>query len=208
MVTVAVSYLSGTDSISVSGADYSLIGDNRIVCTPFEHSCGVTPDELEAELFPSGKSTGNVCFQVASGDENFVLIHEPFLSLGGERRFLSLDVQKPSSVGDLTMVVLPTPDPANMALPSGMTLDNPVAAGEFLQGSNGTETVVTGILEDATHLVLSTNTYNEPPKAGHRFYMVTVAVSNGSGTDPVNVTESDYSMVGNNRVVYTPFGHS
>ena len=208
MVTVAVSYLSGTDSISVSGADYSLIGDNRMVYTPFKHSCGVTPGELEAELFPSGKSTGTVCFQVASGDENLVLIHEPFLSFAGKRRFLGLDAQKPGSVGDLTTVALPTPNPANMALPSGMTLDNPVAAGEVLQGSNGTETIVTDLLEDATHFILSANPYNDPPESGNRFYMVTVAVSNGSGTDSVNVTESDYSLVGDNRVVYTPFGHS
>ena len=208
MATVAVSYLSGTDSINVSGADYSLIGDNRMVYTPFEHSCGVTSNELEAELFPSGKTTGNVCFQVASGDENFVLIHEPFLSFEGKRRFLSLDAQKPSSVGNLTTVALPTPDPASMALPSGMTLDNPVAAGEVLQGSNGTETNVTDVLEDATHFILSANPYNDPRESGNRFYMVTVAVSNASGTDSVNVTESDYSLVGDNRVVYTPFGHS
>ena len=77
-----------------------------------------------------------------------------------------------------------------------------------MQGTDGTEIVVTGILEDATNLVLETNQFNDPPKPGNRFYMVTVAVSYVSGSDSLNVAEADYSLVGDNRVVYTPFEDS
>ena len=208
MVSVAVSYLSGTDSLNVAEADYSLIGDNRIVYTPFENSCGVIPGELSAELFPSGRTEGNVCFQIESDDGNFVLIHEPFFSFDGERRFLSLDPTKVGSTENFTAAVLPTPSPANLALPAGMTLDNPVTAGDVLQGTDGTEIVVVGILEDATSMVLETNQFNDPPEPGNRFYIVTVVVSYLSGTDSLNVAESDYRLIGDNRVVYTPFEHS
>ncbi len=91
LVTVAVSYVSGSDSLNVSSADYRLIGNNRFVYSPFENSCGVVPDELNAELFPGGQAEGNVCFQIQSDDDDFLLVHEPFLSYGGERRFLALE---------------------------------------------------------------------------------------------------------------------
>ena len=91
MVSVLVAYKSGTDSLNVNRADYSVIGDNRIVYTPFGNSCGVVPDALGAELFPGGQTRGNVCFQIEESDKNFVLIHKPSRSFGGERRFLSLE---------------------------------------------------------------------------------------------------------------------
>ena len=87
-------------------------------------------------------------------------------------------------------------------------MDNPTPAGEVLQGTYGTEIVVTGILEDATNLVLETNQFNDPPKPGNRFYMVTVAVSYVSGSDSLNVTEADYSLIGDKKVVYVPFEES
>ena len=90
LVSLQVSYVSGTDSLNLDESDYSLIGDNRIVYTPHGNSCGVVPDVLGAELFPGGRTQGNVCFQVEGDDKNFVLIHEPFWSFDGERRFLRL----------------------------------------------------------------------------------------------------------------------
>ena len=91
MVSVQVAYVSGTDSLNVVTPDYSLIGDNRVVYTPFGNSCGVVPSELGPELFPGGQTQGNVYFQIEGNDKNFVLIHEPFLSFDGERRFMSLE---------------------------------------------------------------------------------------------------------------------
>ena len=208
MVTVAVSYVSGADSLNVAESDYSLIGNKRVVYTPFDHSCGVIPDELGAELFPGGQTEGNVCFHIEANDGDFVLIHESFYSFESKRRFLSIDPHSSGSVADFSPVLLTSPSPENLALPSGMTLDNPVAAGEVLQGSDGTEIVVTGILEDAADLVMDANQFNDPPEPGNRFYMVTVAVSYVSGADSLNVAESDYSLIGNKRVVYTPFDHS
>lgn len=90
MGTVAVTYVFGSDSLNVRESDYSLIGDKRVVYTPYGHSCGVIPDELKAELFPGGQTEGNICFQVEVDDGNFILIHKPSWSFEGERRFLRL----------------------------------------------------------------------------------------------------------------------
>ena len=207
IVTVAARYVSGADSLNITSVDYRLIGDNRIVYNLAENYCGVIPDELGAELFPGGQSEGNVCFQVGSDDGNFVLIHEPLWNFGDERRFLRLDTQKLGSTTDLTEVSRATPEPSTMALPPGTALDNPVAVGDALQGTDGTEIVVTGIIEDATSLVLETNPFNESPKMGTQFYIVTVAVSYVSGADSLNITSADYSLIGDNRVVYTPFAN-
>ena len=91
IVTVEVSYVSGNDSIAVRYADYRLIGDKRVVYKTFEDSCGFIPDELDAELFPGGKTEGNICFQVGNDEGGFVLIHEPLSAFDEERRFLSLE---------------------------------------------------------------------------------------------------------------------
>ena len=223
MAAVTVSYVSGTDSLDVAESDYSLIGDNRIVYTPFEDSCGVIPDELDAELFPGGQTEGNICFQIESGDSNFVLIHRPGYR-DENRRFLALPAATvipmptatPRPTPTATAIPRPTATPAPTATPRptptprppGLTLDNPLPPGSTLHGANGTTTVVTGIVEDAWAIVQAENQFNDPPDPGNRFYMATVAVSYVSGTDSLNVAEADYSLVGDNRVVYTSFENS
>ena len=90
MVTVEVSYPEGSGSVYVSGLSYALIGDNRVVYTTFGNSCGVVPDQLQGELFPGGKTRGNICFEVSALDTNLVLIHQPGWDIES-RRFLRLE---------------------------------------------------------------------------------------------------------------------
>ena len=97
-----------------------------------------------------------------------------------------------------------TPEILPTAVPAGHSLDNPLSTGSVLLGTDSTLIFVTGIIEDATELVLETNQFNDPPEHGNRFYMVTVAVSYPSGTDSLNVAEADYSLIGHNRIVYSP----
>ena len=114
----------------------------------------------------------------------------------------------PSPTTTPVPTVPPTPTPSPTPVPLGTTLDNPVAAGGVLQSIDGTEIVVTAVLEDAVELVLETNQFNDPPEPGNRFSMVTVAVSYVSGANSLNVADADYSLIGDNRVVYTPFEDS
>ncbi len=208
MVSIDVAYLSGTGSINVWAADYSLVGDNRIVYTPYEDSCGVIPDELAAELFPGGRAQGNVCFEVAAEDGNYVLIHEPFLSFRGERRFLSIDPNQPGSPAELSAVLENSPVHLPSSGPTGTSLGNPIPAGQTLAGADGTEVTVTGVTEDAWTLVQQANQFNDPPAEGSKFYMVSIDVAYLSGTGSINASAADYSLVGDNRIVYTPYEDS
>ena len=92
--------------------------------------------------------------------------------------------------------------------PPGFTLDNPLSAGEVLQGSDGTEIRVLGIVEDARRQVAEENQFNDPPKEGRRFYMISVEVSYPSGSESLTVGDSDFNLIGENRVVYEPFDHT
>ena len=87
-------------------------------------------------------------------------------------------------------------------------MNNPVEAGGVLSGSNGTEIVVTNITADAWGLVRAENQFNDPPGEGNRFYLVAVEVANVSGDDSINVSESDFKLIGENRTVYTTFDDS
>ena len=99
-----------------------------------------------------------------------------------------------------------TPTPATSPSP-GFTLDNPLSAGELLQGSDGTETRVLGVVEDARRQVAEENQFNDPPQEGKRFYMVSVEVSYPSGSSSITVSDTDFSLIGENRVVYDSFDY-
>ena len=208
IVSIDAAYLSGTGSINVSAADYSLVGDNRIVYTPYENSCGVIPDELAGELFPGGRAQGNVCFEVAVDDGNYVLIHEPFLSFEGERRFLSIDPDHPGSPAELSEVLENSPVHLPSSGAPGTSLGNPIPAGQTLAGTDGTALIITAVTEDAWVLVQQANQFNDPPSAGSKFYIVSIDAAYLSGTGSINVSAADYSLVGDNRIVYTPYENS
>ena len=206
MVTVAVAYPAGSASINIGESDFRLIGDNRVVYVPYDHSCGVIPDELSAELFAGGKTEGNICFQIPNDESGLILINQTRFGSEG-RRFLSLDPDQVVST-DVLNVQLPEPDQTDLELPHGLALGNPVESGGVLKGANGIEIVVIGITEDAWPAVRAANQFNDPPEEGGRFYMVTVAVAYPAGSASINISESDFRLIGDNRVVYVPYDHS
>ena len=90
MVTVAVAYPAGSVSVNISEYDFRLIGDKRLVYEPYDHSCGVIPDELSGELYAGGRTEGNICFQIPSDESGLILIYQPGFG-SEERRFLAID---------------------------------------------------------------------------------------------------------------------
>ena len=204
MVTVAVAYPARTGSIDVSNIEFKLVGDKRVGYSTYENSCGVIPNSLSGEIFPGGKTQGNICFEVDLADANFVLIHEPLWVWENARRFLALDVLRVGSRSALT-VGIPEPDPAALALPPGLSLDNPVLARGVLEGSDGTQIVVLDVVGDAWEIIRSQNFYNEPPEPGNSFYMVTFAVANPPNNVSVDVSELGFKLVGDNRVAYSSY---
>lgn len=77
-----------------------------------------------------------------------------------------------------------------------------------MRGSDGTDIVVTGINSDAWAVVQRENRFNDPPAPGKRFYIVRVEVTNVAGSDALNVTDADFELIGDDRVVYQTFRHS
>ena len=90
MVRVEVVNVVGASPLKVSGSDFELIGNNRLVYEWFQHYCGLIPDEVNGEIYPGGSVKGNVCFEVGADEGGFVLIHNPGFS-GDNRRFLSVE---------------------------------------------------------------------------------------------------------------------
>ena len=131
------------------------------------------------------------------------------LSRGGESNITyhyEIDRDGDAFIGYEIGDPIATPTPATSPSP-GFTLDNPLPAGELLQGSDGTETRVLGVVEDARRQVAEENQFNDPPQEGKRFYMVSVEVSYPSGSSSITVSDTDFSLIGENRVVYDSFDY-
>ena len=102
-----------------------------------------------------------------------------------------------------TFTPAPTPTPASV----GLDLRNPYPTGSVMRGTDGTDISVVGINTNAWPVVQQTNQFNDPPDAGNRYYMVRVEVVNVSGGDALVVTDADFGLIGDNRVVYKTFQH-
>ncbi len=121
MIFVEVSNPSGTDSIQVSEFDFKLIGDNRVVYSTLENSCGfIIPDGLNGEIYGGGRIQGNICFEIPKDEGNLVLIHEP--GFGAEpRRFVSLsrgEATKSMPTAEPTSVPTIAPEPTTTSTPA------------------------------------------------------------------------------------------
>ena len=115
MISVEVSYPSGSGSVAVNYSNFSLIGENRVVYDPFDYDCGVIPNELDGEVYGGGRIQGNICFEIAEDEGSFILIHEPGFE-AESRRFLSLPYSEAEAA---------TPTPEATASPT--TTPNPTA---------------------------------------------------------------------------------
>ena len=92
MVTLEVANVSGGSPMNVYARDFELIGSQRVVYKTYTHSCGVIPDRLQAEMYPGGEVSGNVCYEVGADETEFVLIHAPDFAVNPEeKRYLRLE---------------------------------------------------------------------------------------------------------------------
>ena len=204
LISLAVANLAAGESATVSYSNFNLIGENRVVYEWYENGCGVIPNQIDGEIFEGGRIQGNICFEVPTGEGALVIIHQPD-SFGGQRSFLSVDPEQVVTLDALTAMPPDTPSTETLTLPPGMKLGNPVAAGDSMFTSDGLQVLVTDTRANAWELVKQENSFNEPPADGHRFYLVTIDVTNASGAESMEVAQYDFSLVGNNRLVYTFF---
>ena len=148
-----------------------------------------TPD---GEIAPGGALRGELGYQI------------PIDATGLIWKFSGNFFRLGEAIFTIGVVSVPTPTP----VPVGYSLDNPVAAGETLIGSDGREIQVIGIIPEARQQVAEENSFNDPPAEGNRFHMILIEVTNPPDGDPVMVEGYDFELVGDNRVVYTSLGNT
>ena len=198
---------SVNNEINVGESDFRLVGSSATLFSPYEHSCGVIPDELSVNLFKGGAGEGNVCFQVPEAEYDMILFYEPLFSFNGsDRRWLQ--VADPDSIEPLRSVEVslePTPDQS-----PGHFRTNPIPPGETVTTRDGLGITIVSATLDATSLVLNANRFNDPPTEGNRFTILRVRVQNieGSVNNEINVGESDFRLVGSSATLFSPYEHS
>jgi hypothetical protein len=75
LITLHVANVQVDDEAeSIGEGDFELVGSRGQVYKTYERSCGVTPNDLSAELFPGGAAEGTVCFQAGIDETDLVLI--------------------------------------------------------------------------------------------------------------------------------------
>jgi hypothetical protein len=75
---------------TITGGDFELVGSRNQVYKTFDRSCGVTTNDLSAELFPQGMAEGTVCFQ-AGADETGLLLIASLTWDDEDRRYFALE---------------------------------------------------------------------------------------------------------------------
>ena len=209
ILRVRVQNIEGSvnNEINVGESDFRLVGSSATLFSPYEHSCGVIPDELSVNLFKGGAGEGNVCFQVPEAEYDMILFYEPLFSFNGsDRRWLQ--VADPDSIEPLRSVEVslePTPDQS-----PGHFRTNPIPPGETVTTRDGLGITIVSATLDATSLVLNANRFNDPPTEGNRFTILRVRVQNieGSVNNEINVGESDFRLVGSSATLFSPYEHS
>ncbi len=77
LVTVRVKNVSkSSDAENIDDFSFAMTGSRNQLYTPYSEktSCGVIPNELDANLFAGGETEGNVCFKVPSDETGLLLV--------------------------------------------------------------------------------------------------------------------------------------
>jgi len=79
LITMRITNVDGApeEAVKLWESDFKLIGSRKIVYEPFEVSCGVVPDEINAVVAPGDSLDANICFQISEAESDFQLIYEP-----------------------------------------------------------------------------------------------------------------------------------
>ena len=91
LITLRVVNVQAADKAdTISEGDFEMVGSRNQVYKTFDPGCGVTPNDLSAELFPQGMAEGTVCFQVGI-DETGLLLIASLTWDDKDRRYFALD---------------------------------------------------------------------------------------------------------------------
>ena len=206
MVRVRVQNIGGSvnSETDIGASLFRLVGSSATLFSPFEHSCGVIPDELSLKLFKGGTGEGNVCFQIPEAESDLILLYDPSFSFDETNRRW-LQAAEPDSVEPIQSVEVslePTPSQS-----PGHFRTSPMPPGETVTTSDGLALTIVSATLDATSVVFDANRFNDPPSMGNRFTMVRVRVQNigGSVNSETDIGASLFRLVGSSATLFSPF---
>ncbi len=181
----------------LSELSFSVVGPSAVAYDSSAY-CGVVPDEFDQfrDVFPGGTVEGNLCWEVADGDaEDLLLLVDEFASLSDRVVFAPAASDTPIEVDYPTPVAVAPSGPVGSRgnpHPGGTT----VTVGEW-------DITVTGVVEDATATVLAENTFNDPPDDGRQFFLVGIEATYEGKTSDLLVVSTSFNVVGPLAVAYT-----
>ena len=189
----------------LSKFDFALVGSSAVKFSTLEHSCGVIPDNLNVSLFLGGIGEGNVCFEIPQSETDLILIYEPSRDAAG-RRWMTLT--NPVSV-EAARVVDTSLEPSP-GQEIGHFRTNPIPPGMAVESGDGFTFTVVSATFNATAAVMNENPFSDPPADGNIFTIARVRVQNvgGDANSEINLSYSDFALVGSSAVKFSWLGHS
>ncbi|HWK81109.1 MAG TPA: cupredoxin domain-containing protein [Thermomicrobiales bacterium] len=94
MARIEMTYTGSETGSPAFDLNFQSVGALNKGYSTFDNDCGVTPDSAVnlSDVFPGGKVTFNVCWQIATEDaDSLVMYVEPLFSFDNERTWFSLD---------------------------------------------------------------------------------------------------------------------
>ena len=81
LIKVRVENVSKDDeSQSIGDFEFNMTGSHNQLYNSYDddYSCGFLDDSLQAELFPGGQETGDICFRIPRDETNLLLVYDGF----------------------------------------------------------------------------------------------------------------------------------
>jgi len=197
LADIEIVYVGSESESFWFGLEWTGVGPENVAVDPFEATCGFLPKDLgSAEFFTNGFASGEICLAVQEESlDSFVFFFDAFDS---DRQFFAIRDDQ----GEATDLTVPFMD-VELSSERG-SRGNEIAVGSSVMVGEW-EVAVVGFDEDATELVLSETSFNEPPASGNTFVIVDVEASY-LGPDSSNFW-SDFSwlILGPDNVAWNTF---
>ena len=198
LVDLIVAYNGLEDPRSPFDVSFDAVGQGSVGYDSF--GCGVLPNDLDSsrDVFSGGSLSGQICFDVDSGDADSLVL---YASAGffGKDIFFSLFEESESPTGVSTRL-----GPVAGAASSSNRSD-PIPTGTSAPIGGGWTLAVNGSSPDGTAEVLAENQFNDPPPDGHIFFLAEVVLTN-DGQEKQDAFFVEIEAVGNGNAAYDLFG--
>jgi hypothetical protein len=173
--------------------------EEDLVYTEWDHSCGDYPESggySTNELFPGGTSEFNVCWAVDDVDVTSLAMTVSTYAGGSGEQVVWFSLGNAPLATPVAGTGLKT---TTETLASSRTEPLPIGTASLV----GTYVIeVIAVEADATDLIVTNDSFNDPPATGNQFYMVTVSVTNEGEETVTPWWDLQFEAVGDQAIGY------